>query len=61
VWDERQVGRTEVSDLDRRSVLGRDGVDGEMCVDETHLVEESLDIRAVDVWKIKGDLPWCIR
>lgn len=34
--------RTEVSDLETGSVLGWDGVDGEMGVDQSHLVKESL-------------------
>lgn len=32
----------KVSELDRGTVVGGDGVDGEMGVDETHLVEEAL-------------------
>jgi len=30
--------QTEVSDLNRGTVVGRDSVDREMCVDEAHLV-----------------------
>lgn len=33
----------EVSDLEGCTVVGWDGVDGEMGVDETHLVQEALD------------------
>ena len=34
--------RTEVSDLEVRTIVVGDSVDGEMCVDQSHLVEESL-------------------
>ena len=35
----------KVSDLEGRSVVTDNGVDGEMCVDQSHLVEESLVVR----------------
>jgi len=35
-------GRTEVSDLEVGTVVVGDGVNGEMCVDQSHLVEEAL-------------------
>jgi hypothetical protein len=34
--------RTEVSDLEVGSIIVGDGVDGEMGVDQSHLVQESL-------------------
>ena len=34
---------TEVSDLNGRTVIGRNGVDGEMSIDKSHLVHESLE------------------
>jgi hypothetical protein len=35
-------GRTEVSDLEVGTVVVGDSVNGEMCVDQSHLVEEAL-------------------
>ena len=36
------ITRTEVSDLEVRAIVVGDSVDGEMCVDQSHLVQESL-------------------
>jgi hypothetical protein len=40
-------GRTEVSDLEVGTVVVGDSVNGEMCVDQSHLVEEALGYQSM--------------
>ena len=56
----------EVSDLEGRAVVADNGVDGEMCVDQSHLVGEALKVSAVTTTRRGGakfmmgtpDAPW---